>query len=110
VQPGETHVKRTLKQDAFWHLGLLCSLRSALVLEAFWALQHSLGSILTFSMTDLSLQVITQKSGFGRTGAWLADRRHRMYELHTDGAKWSDMCNPNNSKQPAVSSKAWCGI
>ena len=86
--------RRVIKQDAEGKLK--------------WALQHALGSILTFSMTDL--QVITQTSGFGRTGAWLAERRDRMYELHPDGAKWSGMCNPKKPKQPAVSSKTNSGI
>jgi hypothetical protein len=74
-----------------------------------WALQHSLGSILTFSMTDV--QVITQQSGFGRTGAWLADRRDRMYELSREyKPEWSDNCIPEQPMPNADSSTRWSGI
>jgi hypothetical protein len=68
-----------------------------------WALQHSLGSVLTFSMTDY--QIITIRSGFGRTGAWLADRRDGIYEINGLGD-----CVPGKPTPLNVSSDRWSGI
>ena len=74
-----------------------------------WALQHSLGSILTLSLTDV--QIITAKSGFGKTSAWLADRQDRMYELSSGNTpKWIDQCNPQRPVPNARSSQTWSGI
>jgi hypothetical protein len=94
---GVVHVQRGLiKQDAAEG-------------KLKWALQHSLGSILTLSLTDV--QIITAKSGFGRTGAWLADRRDRMYELsRKNKPDWSDSCIPEQPMPNANSSTKWSGI
>jgi hypothetical protein len=73
-----------------------------------WALQHSLGSILTFSMTDV--QVITRDSGFGRTGAWLANSRDRIYQMHIHEKNWSSICQPEKPTSHNESSTTWSGI
>jgi hypothetical protein len=74
-----------------------------------WALQHSLGSILTLSLTDV--QIITAKSGFGKTSAWLADRQDRMYELSSGNTpEWIDQCHPQRPVPNARSSQTWSGI
>jgi hypothetical protein len=60
-------------------------------------------------MTDV--QVITSKSGFGKTSAWLADRQDRMYELTRENTpKWIDQCNPRKPVPNAQSSKTYSGI
>jgi hypothetical protein len=43
------------------------------------ALQHSLGAMLTFSLTDY--HIITKASGFGRLGAWLSGRWGNVYQV-----------------------------
>ncbi len=60
-------------------------------------------------MTDL--QVITLCGGFGKAGAWLSDRRDRMFELTAaKGNDWEKQCDPKHPTDPAVSSSTWPGI
>jgi hypothetical protein len=52
------------------------------------ALQHSLGAMLTFSLTDY--HIITKASGFGRLGAWMSGRWGNIYQV----ARGQGTCSP----------------
>lgn len=67
------------------------------------AFQHSLGPLLTFSMTQY--HVITKASGFGRLGAWLSGRWDNIYEISPGQA-----CDPNAPTHPEQSAGAWAGV
>jgi hypothetical protein len=69
------------------------------------ALQHSIGSMLAFSLADY--HVISRKSGFGRLGAWLSGRWSNMHEI-----MWGEpsVCLPNKPAHPAVVSQHGSGV
>uniref|UniRef100_A0A383W237 Fucosyltransferase n=2 Tax=Tetradesmus obliquus TaxID=3088 RepID=A0A383W237_TETOB len=69
------------------------------------ALQHSIGSMLAFSLADY--HVISRKSGFGRLGAWLSGRWGNIHEI-----MWGEpsVCLPNKPAHPAVVSQHGSGV
>lgn len=68
------------------------------------SMQHSIGQLLTFSLTDY--QVVARDSGFGRLGAWLSGRWSSLYELGGRRAT----CNPHAPVSRAESSRQWAGV
>lgn len=68
------------------------------------ALQHSLGAMLTFSMTDY--HVITAASGFGRLGAWLSGRWGNIYKVNPG----KGTCRAGQPVPPDQSAYTWSGV
>lgn len=62
------------------------------------AMQHAIGSMLTFSLTDF--QVITHGSGFGRIPAWMTGKWNNLYDM---------IDNCSNTAQE-VSAMHWAGV
>eukprot|EP00882_Tetradesmus_deserticola_P028042 GHRQ01031215.1.p1 GENE.GHRQ01031215.1~~GHRQ01031215.1.p1 ORF type:complete len:175 (-),score=36.20 GHRQ01031215.1:158-682(-) len=69
------------------------------------ALQHSIGSMLAFSLADY--HVMSRKSGFGRLGAWLSGRWANMHEI-----AWGkqSVCLPYKPAHPAAVSLHGSGV
>jgi hypothetical protein len=70
------------------------------------ALQHSLGAMLTFSMTDY--HVITKGSGFGRLGAWLSGRWGNIFNIVR--GQGSVQCQPSKPIPPEQSAFHYSGV
>lgn len=68
------------------------------------ALQHSLGAMLTFSMTDY--HIITKSSGFGRLGAWLSGRWGNIYQI----TKGQGTCTAGKPIPPSESAFTYSGV
>ncbi|KAF6253794.1 hypothetical protein COO60DRAFT_389571 [Scenedesmus sp. NREL 46B-D3] len=64
------------------------------------AVQHSVGEMLSFSLTDY--HIITRSSGFGRVGAWLSGRWGNLYELTPGADDAAEVC-PGRPTSPAES-------
>ncbi|WIA34815.1 hypothetical protein OEZ86_013113 [Tetradesmus obliquus] len=71
------------------------------------AVQHSVGEMLSFSLTDY--HIITQNSGFGRVGAWLSGRWGNIYEL-APGIKDAARVCPRRPTGPKKSANHWSRI
>lgn len=68
------------------------------------ALQHSLGAMLTFSLTDY--HIISKASGFGRLGAWLSGRWNNIYQV----VKGQGTCSPGKFVPPEQSAYHYSGV
>ena len=68
------------------------------------ALQHSLGAMLTFSLTDY--HVITGQSGFGRLGAWLSGRWDNIYQVD----RGAGGCSPGQPVRFEQSAYHYAGV
>jgi hypothetical protein len=68
------------------------------------ALQHSLGAMLTFSMTDY--HIITKASGFGQLGAWMSGRWGNIYQV----VRGQGTCSPGKPTPPQESAFHYSGV
>ncbi|WIA14636.1 hypothetical protein OEZ85_003141 [Tetradesmus obliquus] len=71
------------------------------------AVQHAVGEMLTFSLTDY--HIITQSSGFGRVGAWLSGRWGNIFELAPGAWDAARVC-PRRPTSPKKSASHWSRI